>query len=224
MSGQERRGASILVLALLASAALRLGFRDHGQVGGFDRAGGLADSLLAASAAALDDAARRSRPMAPGETVDPNAAEDWELDRLPGVGPTLAASIVADREASGAFRSIDDLTRVRGVGPSTVERLRPHLRLGPARRAGARPGGRGPESAVPNSFGRSGGTGVDLNRADLQTLQRIPGVGPALARRISDSRKREGPFRSAADLERVPGIGPATAARIWAFASGKSNS
>jgi competence protein ComEA len=65
---------------------------------------------------------------------------------------------------------------------------------------------------------------VDLNRADLHTLQTIPGVGPALARRITDSRMREGPFRSAADLERVPGIGPATAARIWAFASGKSNS
>jgi competence ComEA-like helix-hairpin-helix protein len=224
MSGQERRGASILVLALLATAALRLGFRDHGRVGGFPRAGGVADSLLAASAAALDDAARRSRPLAPGEILDPNAAEDWQLDRLPGVGPALAAAIVVDRDARGPFRSMDDLARVRGIGPSMLDRLGPHLNLPSHPRAGGRRDPPGSEAVVPSAPDPPSGGPLDLNRADPETLQRIPGVGPKLARRIADSRTRDGPFRSAADLERVSGIGPATAARIWAFASGKSNS
>jgi competence protein ComEA len=224
MSGQERRGASVLVLALLATAVLRLGFRDHGRVGGFPRAGGVADSLLAASAAALDDAARRSRPLAPGEILDLNAAEDWELDRLPGVGPALAAAIVADRDARGPFRSLDELVRVRGIGPSTLERLGPHLNPPSHGRSGGRRDPRGSEVRAPGVPAPPSGGPLDLNRADLEILQRIPGVGPTLARRIVDSRTRDGPFRSAADLERVSGIGPATAARIWAFASGKSNS
>jgi competence protein ComEA len=224
VGAQERWGAAVLVLALLVTGAVRLGFRNHVRVGGFERHGGVGDSLLAASAVALDDATRRSRPMAPGETLDPNAAEDWEMDRLPGVGPKLARAIVADREARGPFLSMDELGRVRGIGASTLERLRPHLSFRSTGRAGGRRGRGGGETVFRSFPDPPGGEGVDLNRADLHTLQTIPGVGPALARRITDSRMREGPFESAADLERVHGIGPATAARIWAFASGKSNS
>src|SRR6056297_1677058 len=40
---------------------------------------------------------RRSRPLAAGETIDPNRADEIELDRLPGVGPATAAAIVSAR-------------------------------------------------------------------------------------------------------------------------------
>jgi competence ComEA-like helix-hairpin-helix protein len=60
------------------------------------------------------------------------------------------------------------------------------------------------------------GTGekLDLNDASEIELDRLPGVGPALARRIIEHREGVGPFRSAEDLLEVSGIGPATLARI----------
>lgn len=48
---------------------------------------------------------------------------------------------------------------------------------------------------------------VDLNTADLTTLETLPRIGPALAQRISDWREQNGGFRSVDDLLAVPGIG-----------------
>ena len=55
---------------------------------------------------------------------------------------------------------------------------------------------------------------VDLNRADAAELERLHGIGPALAAAIIEDRDRNGPFASIADLERVSGIGPAVVDRI----------
>ncbi len=46
------------------------------------------------------------------------------LDLLPGVGPVLAARLIAARQQQGGFRSWDDVDRVRGIGPKTLERLK----------------------------------------------------------------------------------------------------
>lgn len=46
------------------------------------------------------------------------------LDLLPGVGPVLATRLVAARREYGRFRSWDDVDRVRGIGPKTIERLK----------------------------------------------------------------------------------------------------
>jgi len=59
--------------------------------------------------------------------LDVNLASAAELERLPGVGPALAARIVEARTRDGPFGSVDDLLRVRGVGGATLERLRPRL-------------------------------------------------------------------------------------------------
>jgi competence protein ComEA len=58
------------------------------------------------------------------ETVNLNAADVEALITLPGVGSALAARIVAHREQSGAFDSVDDLVQVNGIGPTLLERLR----------------------------------------------------------------------------------------------------
>jgi len=61
--------------------------------------------------------------------VDLNHAGAAELVGLPGVGPALAARIVAAREASGPFGAVDDLRRVRGLPRQTIERLRALVRI-----------------------------------------------------------------------------------------------
>ena len=51
---------------------------------------------------------------------------------------------------------------------------------------------------------------VDVNTAGLDELQRLTGIGPALAQRIIDYREEHGPFRTVEDLLEVKGIGEAT--------------
>jgi len=58
------------------------------------------------------------------------------------------------------------------------------------------------------------GERIDADRASAQELQRLPGVGPGLARRIVEERNRSGPFGDTAALRRVPGIGPSKLRRM----------
>ncbi len=55
--------------------------------------------------------------------VDLNRATPAELETLPQIGPALAARIVADREARGPFLHLEDLVRVKGIGPATIAAL-----------------------------------------------------------------------------------------------------
>ena len=57
------------------------------------------------------------------------------------------------------------------------------------------------------------GERIEVNRASVEELRRLPRVGPSLARAIVQERERE-PFRDAADLRRVPGVGEVTAQRL----------
>jgi competence protein ComEA len=67
-----------------------------------------------------------------GGRLDLNRANADDLAALPGIGPVRAGRIVAARTARGGrFASIDDLADVPGIGPVTLERLRPHVRVGP---------------------------------------------------------------------------------------------
>jgi competence protein ComEA len=163
----------------------------------------LPELLEAATREAADEEAR-SRPLAPGERIDPNRASEQELDRLPGVGPATARAIVAEREAAGGFRSAADLTRVRGLGSATLERIGAHLDFA---------AGVPPERARLGRRRDPAPELVDVNRADVEALDALPGIGPALAARIVEERNAR-PFRTVEDLSRVPGIGPATVERL----------
>ncbi len=71
--------------------------------------------------------------LALGLPLDLNRASAEELAAVPGIGPALAARIVEDRARRGPFPSLDDLRRVRGVGPARLARARGHLETGPPR-------------------------------------------------------------------------------------------
>ena len=59
--------------------------------------------------------------------IDINRATWIEWAQFEGLGEKLAREIVADRETKGPFNSIEDLIRVKGIGPTNLERLRPWL-------------------------------------------------------------------------------------------------
>jgi competence ComEA-like helix-hairpin-helix protein len=73
------------------------------------------------------DDARGGAALPVAASIDMDRAGVVELDRLPGIGPALAARIVADREARGPFGSIEGLQRVKGVGPALAERVQPYV-------------------------------------------------------------------------------------------------
>ena len=139
MTSDERRALAFVALLLALAAGARLVRRDPPVEWAGEAVD--TDSLEALARARKEEADRRSRPLAPGERIDPNTASEEELDRLPGVGPALARRIVEARETGGPFRSVDDLSRVRGIGPSALRRLAPHLEI--AAGAGGQGGGLG---------------------------------------------------------------------------------
>jgi len=90
------------------------------------------DSLVAQSTA--DSAsARASEPdFAPPSAEDPinvNSASLNALQALPGIGPALSKRIEAYRSSQRSFQHVDELTRVSGIGPKTLETLRPMVRV-----------------------------------------------------------------------------------------------
>lgn len=62
-------------------------------------------------------------------TVSINSATELELEAIPGIGPVKAGAIVAYRTEAGGFTALEQLLEVSGIGPATLEAIRPHLRL-----------------------------------------------------------------------------------------------
>jgi competence protein ComEA len=60
--------------------------------------------------------------------VNINTATAEELQLLPGIGEARAQAVIALRKKNGGFKSVDQLTQVKGIGPTALERLRPYLR------------------------------------------------------------------------------------------------
>ena len=71
--------------------------------------------------------------LALAEPLDINTASAEQLSQvMVGVGKVKAAAIVKDREQNGHFKSVDDLTRVKGVKANTVEKNRDKITVGQA--------------------------------------------------------------------------------------------
>lgn len=62
-------------------------------------------------------------------TVNLNTADQATLESVPGLGPVKAGAIVAYRTEVGGFESIDQLLEVSGIGPATLESIRPFVSL-----------------------------------------------------------------------------------------------
>ena len=150
-----------------------------------------------------------ARPLdhRPGEAfayrIDLNRADRSELMQVPGIGPGRADAIIAQRNAAGEFGTPNDLDRVKGIGPKLLEQVKPHVIAN------------GTPATKPTATGKlkPGDPPLDINAVSESELQRLPGIGPALAKRIVEAR----PFTSVNDLDRVKGIGTVTLEKLRPF-------
>ncbi len=62
--------------------------------------------------------------------VNINQASFKELLSIPGITETRAASIIIYREAHGSFKHIDELILVKNIGPATLEKIKPYIKIG----------------------------------------------------------------------------------------------
>ena len=74
---------------------------------------------------------RQPSEMAETLRIDINHAAQAELEALFGIGPVYAQAIIAARP----FRSVEELTRIRGISPRLVERLRNRIKAAHGQRA-----------------------------------------------------------------------------------------
>jgi competence protein ComEA len=68
----------------------------------------------------------------PEKPVNINTATSAELQQVPGIGPATAEKILQMRKSYGAFKSVDDLQAIRGIGPKRLAKMRKYLTLGKA--------------------------------------------------------------------------------------------
>ena len=95
------------------------------QVGGAGGAGGVAGAGGAGCAGGAGGAANSAVP----QLININLASVVELEQLPGVGPATAKAIVAYSEKNGAFLKVEDLLKVRGIGPAKLSEILPRARV-----------------------------------------------------------------------------------------------
>jgi comEA protein len=82
-----------------------------------------------------DDSVFNARSAASASTalvqqkININTASAEELDALPGIGPAMAAEILNYRTAHGRFARIDELLKIKGMGPKKLEKLQPYVIL-----------------------------------------------------------------------------------------------
>ena len=104
---------------------------------GSDRTVLIALAAMAAAWIATAAAGRPSAPIVPAASatapggggiaerpIDLNAATWEEITLLPGIGETRARRIIAYRERAGAFRSLDELRQISGIGDALIQRIR----------------------------------------------------------------------------------------------------
>jgi competence protein ComEA len=111
------------------------------RASGAVEAGAEERQALEAQIAAVDSAragrhrgAGRASSIAATAIIDVDRASEEELETLPRIGPALARRIVEDRAAKGPFGSLEELQRVRGIGPAMAGELAPRVTFSTSRR------------------------------------------------------------------------------------------
>ncbi len=139
--------------------------------------------------------------------------------RRPGVVTLPAGSRVSTAlEEAGGETSKADLSGVNLARPLVdgEQVIVPEPGEAPVAAAPPAPGGTAAPggAATPGAPAGEAGAPVNLNTADLTTLETLPGVGPVLAQRILDWRTEHGQFTAVEELGEVSGVGEKTFAQL----------
>ncbi len=172
--------------------------------------------------------AKEPKAAAPvsGAPVDLNTADLKALEALPGVGPATAKKIIAARP----FKSVDDLSKVKGMSKAKVEALKDKVTVGQEKAAApkAKPAPVTPAPAAPPAAEKPAaakepatpakpaatekekgtaaklapGQKVNINTASKEDLDKLFDIGPVKAQAIIDGR----PYQKIEDVMKVKGI------------------
>jgi competence ComEA-like helix-hairpin-helix protein len=189
------RQAQVALIGLLVLTVLLLGTHTFG--------------LLALSTVSAE--------LKPGEPLryrlELNDASRSELLQLPGVGPKMADRILDHRAKHGPFLTVTDLTKVSGIGPTTLKRLESWVyvegAVEPDQVVPAAKKSPSPPAAKTTTSSKIvvwKGPKLNVNTASEADLKRVPLIGKVLSQRIIEERNKK-PFTSIEDLRRVKGIG-----------------
>ncbi|MFZ2087233.1 MAG: helix-hairpin-helix domain-containing protein [Desulfobaccales bacterium] len=170
-------------------------------------------ALIVAAVAVL--ALLLAQGTATAAKVDINAATQAELEAVKGIGPVTAKNIIDNRP----YKSLADLKKA-GLSPKEINTLKPAL-VAKAAPAAAAPAAApqaaktvetSPAAKPPKEVKAppAAAAPVDLNTSDQKALEALPGVGPALAKRIMEAR----PLLSLDDLGKVKGMSKAKVAAL----------
>ncbi len=153
--------------------------------------------------------------------IDLNSASKSDILQLPGVGEKMADRILAAREETDGDVSVQTLRNVKGIGVKRYAALKPHFSDAGDEKYLKSPGKSVPASKATTKSARRKkeippGTKIDINRATVEELQMLEGIGPVTAAKIVEERKK-GRFDKPDDLRRVNGIGPKKMEKIRPF-------
>src|SRR5260221_4918081 len=96
-------------------------------------------ALLAIALATVPPALAKKKP--PAHPININTANSSDLQQVPGIGPSTAQKILDTRKSYGAFKTVDDLLAIKGIGPKKLKKMRKYLTVGrpPLRKQSASP-------------------------------------------------------------------------------------
>ncbi len=123
-TSQETKALIFLLAALIVGSGITLYKRNHPR---FAPELVLQKTDLTAEQATGDfsDQAQSERLL-----IDINRATAEEIELLPGLGPALSRRVVEYRKINGPFARIEDLVRVQGIGPITLQRIKDQISAG----------------------------------------------------------------------------------------------
>jgi len=99
--------------------------------------------------AAISVEAKKKPPEQP---INLNTATAAQLQEVPGIGPATADKILKMRKSYGAFKSVDDLRAIKGIGPKRLEKMRKYLTVGrPAMKTDSKTAVKDPPAASKDS-------------------------------------------------------------------------
>jgi len=148
-----------------------------------------------------NESARIPANKLPGN-FDPNTASKETFLRT-GLKPKLAERIIKFREKGGKFFSKEDLLKIYGLDKNEFEKIAPFLTF----QSAAKP--KLIEKKTPDIF--------DINKADSSKLEKLRGIGPALAKRILKYRNALGGFVSEDQYAEIYGLTENSLAQLYEY-------